>query len=76
MIKTEIGAKCIVKTKKGDYPSLYFGVFQYKQGDSETPVAIVKLKEGNLGMVSVGCVFFEPAPYIDDKMGKRIYLEE
>ena len=49
---------------------------QYKDKDNEYPVASIKLQKGNLGFVKLDCVYFEPAPYIIDKFGKKIYFEE
>tara|TARA_R110002167_G_scaffold361830_1_gene580474 strand:- start:179 stop:412 length:234 start_codon:yes stop_codon:yes gene_type:complete len=71
------GVQCKIKRKNGDsYDSLYFGTFQYKDKDNEYPVASIKLQKGNLGFVKLDCVYFEPAPYIIDKFGKKIYFEE
>ena len=71
------GVKCTVKRKdKSTYESLYFGTFQYRDENGERPVAVVKLHKGNLGFVSLSAVFFDPAPYMTDKNGTRIYFEE
>ena len=65
---------CEIRTRDGSYPSVCFGFFQYKDSESSYPVAVVKLKNGHLGSVRVGCVVFDPAEYFM-KDGKRVNID-
>jgi len=56
------------------YASVCFGIYQYKDSESSYPVAVVKLKNGHLGSVRVGCVVFDPAEYFM-KDGKRVNID-
>jgi len=72
----EAGVKCEIKMKDGStYGSFYFGTFQYKDKDNSYPVASVKLRNGSLGYVNLNSVLFDPAPYMTNKEGKRIYFK-
>lgn len=72
----QVGVKCTVETRKGSYESLFYGAFQYTDKFGSKPVAVVKLRAGNLGHVDLSAVHFDPAPYMIDKEGKRVYFED
>jgi hypothetical protein len=68
---------CEVHKPNGDtYDTELYGIYQFADGDTSKPVAVVRLDSGLLGMVNLNRVKLSPVPFIRRKDGTRLYQEE